>query len=112
MSDPPDAEPPTPSPAPEPGKAAADRPPARPVAAAAAPPAREPAEEDTIVTETDAFDQQLVAEIRILVDFISGRGDKNLGAGAQGKLPSDCRTYADGLAEFFRICAASRVAKS
>ena len=97
MSDQPAVEPPNPSPAPDPEKAAT---------------AREPREAGTIVTETDAFDQQLVAEIRILVDFISSRGDKSLGAGAQGKLPSDCRTYADGLAEFFRICAESKAAKS
>ena len=103
MSDLPDVEPP------EPEQAAA----ARPVrAGATVPPAREPPEEDTIVTDADAFDQQLVAEIRILVDFISSRGDRSLGAGAQGKLPSDCRTYADGLAEFFRICAEPKAAKS
>ena len=137
MSDPPVAEPPAPSSAPEPRKAATERPaaaqpdtprraspthpvrataklrsPERPAAATAPPPERQPAEDDTIVTETDAFDQQLIAEIRILVDFISGRGDKSLGAGTQGRLPSNCRTYADALAEFFRICAEPKAAKS
>jgi hypothetical protein len=51
----------------------------------------------------NALDEQIVAEIHILVDFISGRGDKSLAGGAVGKLPAGFTDYGNALSEFFRI---------
>lgn len=73
-----------------------------PVQHVAAPAALDPNDPDVPIEE---FDRQLLAEISILVDFISSRGDKTLAAGPVGKLPAGFVTYADALREYFKIAA-------
>lgn len=99
MPEPQEAEPPKP---PEPTAAQLAPVQPAPVQHVAAPAALDPNDPDVPIEE---FDRQLLAEISILVDFISSRGDKTLAAGPVGKLPAGFVTYADALREYFKIAA-------